>query len=534
MSGNDIASRPRYRHRWRAPAADGAVLQVPPLREAPQLLAVNRERLSIDRVVGALGAWDPFRTSARDEALLAARQHTSSYRDLTFADRNGNTVLMAGHQPKLFHPGVWIKNFALSQLAESARAVAVNLVIDNDLCGPSAVYVPHQSSDGAWRQAPVPYDQSSANLPMEFGQIVDRELFLSFAQRLRAALLPIVTDPLVEGLWRELPSIEQNVNRYAAIAQARHRLEATFGCRTWELPISRLAQTVPFCRFVADIAERMGEFQECHNQSLTAYQQLYKIRGQARPVPPLTVHDTWLEMPFWVYRASDPTRRRLFVKKCNGEFHWTDRADWKSRCSASNPIDALIEWQQAGLCIRPRALTTTLYSRMFLSDLFIHGIGGSMYDQVGDWIAQQFYGVQAPEFLTVSATFRLPFEPDTNVLPTPSELVSQRRAMWFHPERFVANGVASETAIQKRALLAKIPPRRSALKRIWNREIETVNCMLRKALTDDLARLDDIYQQAVDQMRDRAVWFSREYAFCCFPQDFGSRLATTIDRACCG
>ena len=36
--------------------------------------------------------------------------------------------------------------------------------------------------------------------------------------------------------------------------------------------------------------------------------------------------------------------------------------------------------RESGVKIRPRAILTTLYSRLFLSDLFIHGIGGAKYD----------------------------------------------------------------------------------------------------------------------------------------------------------
>lgn len=41
-------------------------------------------------------------------------------------------LLLAGHQPELFHPGVWAKNFALSGLASATARQAVNLVIDGD------------------------------------------------------------------------------------------------------------------------------------------------------------------------------------------------------------------------------------------------------------------------------------------------------------------------------------------------------------------------------------------------------------------
>ena len=37
-----------------------------------------------------------------------------------------------------------------------------------------------------------------------------------------------------------------------------------------------------------------------------------------------------------------------------------------------------------GIRLRTRALTTTLFARYVLGDLFVHGIGGAKYDELGD------------------------------------------------------------------------------------------------------------------------------------------------------
>ena len=58
--------------------------------------------------------------------------------------------------------------------------------------------------------------------------------------------------------------------------------------------------------------------------------------------------------------------------------------------------------------VRSRALTNTLFARLFLSDLFIHGIGGGKYDELTDDLIRRFYGIEPPEFLILSATRLLP------------------------------------------------------------------------------------------------------------------------------
>ena len=47
--------------------------------------------------------------------------------------------LVAGHQPELFHPGVWFKNFALHRLAHQHGALPINLVVDTDTAKPATL-----------------------------------------------------------------------------------------------------------------------------------------------------------------------------------------------------------------------------------------------------------------------------------------------------------------------------------------------------------------------------------------------------------
>ena len=93
---------------------------------------------------------------------------------------------MAGHQPALFHAGVWFKNFALSHVAEQTGGIAVNLVIDNDVTSGSSIRVPTWNSDASGASyANVPFDDAVARVPYEQTTIRNRELFDSFDERVK-------------------------------------------------------------------------------------------------------------------------------------------------------------------------------------------------------------------------------------------------------------------------------------------------------------------------------------------------------------
>src|SRR5690606_36788866 len=85
--------------------------------------------------------------SARQAAIVKAIEFTSAYRDVPSTWRDSNfaqtqPLFVAGHQPELVHSGVWFKNFMLGQLAERHQGIALQLVIDSDLCRSAAIRVP--------------------------------------------------------------------------------------------------------------------------------------------------------------------------------------------------------------------------------------------------------------------------------------------------------------------------------------------------------------------------------------------------------
>src|SRR5438128_9572628 len=96
----------------------GAIVAGPPLAEAERLVASNRQRLaSIDLRLLGRSSTDLCR-QARRTAVAAAKEYLQQASE-PVADYGDTSLLMAGHQPELFHPCVWVKNFALNGLAKT-------------------------------------------------------------------------------------------------------------------------------------------------------------------------------------------------------------------------------------------------------------------------------------------------------------------------------------------------------------------------------------------------------------------------------
>ncbi len=145
------------------------MLVEPPLAEAGRTIAEHvqrRSRYSYDFQGRSLAQ---LTVSARAELVSLARRWTAAYRpELAEAGNPEGLIFLAGHQPELFHPGVWLKNFALGGLARRHHATAINLVIDSDTTKSLGLRVPGGSPDRPGVEL-ICFDQSSRGCLMKSG-----------------------------------------------------------------------------------------------------------------------------------------------------------------------------------------------------------------------------------------------------------------------------------------------------------------------------------------------------------------------------
>ncbi len=526
----------------RAPRQSGVGLFEPSWQAVGALVAENIRRQAeacCDVERKCLGR---LAQEARREFLDAARHWTASYRDLgDWAAPAGDRLFLAGHQPQLFHPGVWLKNFALSRLAEEHRAVGVNLIVDSDTIRSHAIAVPGGTPDRPV-VADIPLDVAGPAVPFEARQILDRRVFASFAERVEEQIRPLVRRPLVDEYWRHVESRAQESDRLGmCLAQARHILEQQWDIRTLELPQSAVCDTDSYRWFACHLLDESVRFRQIHNEVVAAYRQIHHIRSLAHPVADLAEEDGWQETPFWIWSREQPRRRRLFVRRSGDLLRLTDRHDLELAVplppggDASRAVEYLRAQSRSGICIRSRAIITTMWARLVLGNLFIHGIGGAKYDQVTDAIIARFFGIRPPGYLTVSGTLHLPVPHRDGVADEVRQLQDRLRRLQFQPERFLeeVDRAPGAQPVEARRLAeekwswidTEITPenyrdRFLAIRRL-NERLQSSIEPLRKETLQALSRAEDI-------ARATSVLVQREYAFCLFPgeaiQEFFSRL----------
>jgi hypothetical protein len=493
------------------------------------LVEAHRWRRRAD--VSILGQSLPdFAAAARREIVDCATAYVASYRSggaasVILGDR---PLILTGHQPELVHPGVWLKNFAAAALARESGGLSLTLIIDGDACRSTAIRVPSGTID-APRLASVELDHPAEEVPWEERRIVDASAWASFAERVRRETSPLVSERLLDEWWPTAVKRSEATGRVgASLAQSRHLMEVEWGQQNLELPQSLMCQTEAFRRFACHVLGQLPRFVESYNGALEDYRRAQRIRNRARPATNLTVKSPWLQAPFWVWTRDDPSRRAVYVRTGESGLMISDRQTFERALPLSNggAEDAVAElgrWEREGLKLRSRALVTTMFARLALADLFIHGIGGAKYDEATDAICRRFFDTAPPRFAAISGTLRLPIARTGATSNGVGQLRQRLRQLEFHPEEFVKIGgalPASKSAEQwideKRHWVQAPKSLENAAQR--HAAIVAANHGLQPFVAEERAAVEAQLAAASETMRADRIVNSREYAFCLFPR----------------
>jgi hypothetical protein len=395
-----------------------------PVREAwPDLV---RQNLAATRAwtfeVGATPVRE-LRRIARREALVAAEAFSSRIgvpAQALPADLDGAPIVMTGHQPDLIHPGIWLKHFLVDSLANELGGVGVDLVVDSDgfdrveLRAPAmtprlmvkSILLAASAPGGAYATTPVPS-----------GAAID-----GFRQGGRAALETLPSPALARHFAEFCDALDAARHDARDLGElvtfARRRYEARSGAAYLELKLTDVARTRAFLTFAADLCLDAARFTQVHNEVLRADRAKHRTRSPAQPFPDLRTAGGALELPLW--NLSDGVRRSV----------WAFRDDARGEITLANadgpgdeptppslrpwlrfraePRAAIAALSDAAPSLAPKAVALTLFHRMFVCDLFVHGVGGARYERVTDAIVRSYYNVTPPSFAVASISMFLP------------------------------------------------------------------------------------------------------------------------------
>ena len=541
-----VAEPPWRREALRVPREHGALLSVPALREAIDPARQTSETLDASQVNVQGRTLARLRDWTRGLALNAAAEYMRGILGITVPHNPSpplaRPLFVTGHQPSLFHPGVWAKNFAVGRLAAAAGGTAMNLVVDNDIVVSRRIRVPAGN-----RQTPaidtLPFDEPLPAQPWEDAVIGDRRLFDAFDTAVTEHMRPWGIRPVVADCWAAARNAAaRGLGLRDALTAARVDLERRWGLANLELPLSRLCETDAFRWFAAHLLAHLPRFQQVHNAVLDEYRRVNRIRSRTHPVPELVTDGPWFEAPFWIWHADDRRRKRVFARQLERHVELSDgdrvfctlrlRPELDGCCA----VEDLRELDARGLRFRTRALTTTLFARLCLADLFIHGIGGAKYDEMTDRIITRFFRVPAPAFLTLSATVHLPLGSSSQITSADmGQLQQQLRDAEFNADRYLPDDAPDirRLVAEKQTLIREQDDARRAAFGLTRRErrrqrranydrfleLRRVHAELAAYAAEHKRRLEHTLHETQQRLSAEAILTDREFSFCLYPEN---------------
>ncbi len=368
------------------------------------MTASRATKAPIDILVEPNDANAGARASAFHDSIAGKRDIAETRKALGLAiDR---PIVMTGHQVAWWHAGILAKYIACESIAHCI--------------GGEAVWVTPDQDESDYPELAAPVRDKAGTIQREVLALTD----VTSATRLPAASAPVIRNAEVStdsspalasvksGLDRLNRTLRTHESESTAAKQVSAALTDLMAPHVSPAPVvfaSELHKTDLFNRVVDRLREDASEATRLYNEAAAAV-------PQARVAPLMRVTASGrFELPLWRLEPSKP-RRTVFAHEVNA-----------------------IPREQ----LAPKALLFTGFLRFAACDLFIHGTGGGVYDQVTERWFKNWLGEDLAPVLVVSATLRLPLGSDG---PTPHDI---NRAVWkahhaLHHPRFISQDELQE------------------------------------------------------------------------------------------
>ena len=336
-------------------------------------------------------------------------------------------IVASGHQPVIYHPGLFAKEVLAVALARRYDGSAYNIVLDTDEIDLAISYPVRLDMDFSCTTSVQDWPVHKRTVPLTRGNRIVG--FQKFDDSNRALLRRACEEAL-----RELHLVlEPNARRRARnfILEYIQRLEKAnsildpsiilrdiarqeLGIRVTDVKASELFNSDAFRYFAAFVAERGADFRRAYNEQLAQYRAEHRIKNPAQPLPDLD--EQIGELPFWYIKGG-----------------------YREALTDDTFAEALQSCKDGSGAIYPRAVTTSLFVRLFFCDLFIHGTGGGRYDRITESLILKFFECDAAPFVVATASLQLEPRADVPVLSRDLKAVERElRQLHFDPARFLS------------------------------------------------------------------------------------------------
>jgi hypothetical protein len=182
--------------------------------------------------------------------------------------------------------------------------------------------------------------------------------------------------------------------------------------------------------------------------------------------------------------------------------------------------EALAELDLRSVKVRTRALVTTMFARLFVSDVFIHGLGGAKYDEITDEIIRRFWRIEPPRFIVLSGSLRLPFRCTRREVIELDKLRRTVRDLRWNPDRHLASGKQepAKPLVEEKARWIAFKAENPVQRRDRFQQLRRLNSLIQPFVAEELTSARDSLSLCDRQVQLELVLCDRDFAFCLFPE----------------
>ena len=525
----------------------------PAYEDIPGLIYLNKERFkSYGFDINGV-PFSEFRKRVRSETLKKAGEYTEKIKSLCSkldiagtedlpciedAYKSGKDIIQTGHSPILAHPGVMIKHGLVNSIAKKLNGVGINMVVDNDACHDNCLNIPDINGlDSSVER--IEFITGLYNLAFEEIRYTDSTQLTAFKESVLKVLHnPDMKKPFEDFINLVIKLSGETLQFTDLLTCTRHAFLLRFGIGNLEVPVSHISETEPFLNFFLHIMANARGFVDIYNAKLREYRRLKKISSRANPLPDLMEKGYAVELPFWIWgegesrkdlyaSVADDKRISIICKdKIVGHFDFGENGN--SSGNSSENLRRLRDLINTGIKIRPKAIVNTMYSRMFLSDLFVHGIGGAKYDLITNEIIREFFGVEPPAYVTVSATLHLPYKPFNVSNDDVIALKHVIKDMGYNPDKYASGEVMESAGMksmvsEKKDLIAKEAHESEEKHRAFDR-LKELNSIMKEKIMSLIMEKEKELEDLEKRIRYNSIVTNREYPFCIYPESILGEL----------
>jgi hypothetical protein len=436
-------------------------------------------------------------------------------------DSPTSPMIVTGHQPVIYYPGLLFKDYFVGEMAARMGGSAWNMIVDTDQAQmdiPVPVY-----ANGEWQKTRVQIPNESGRAFTGFKP--GREEIEKFLRSVESGLATHPRHDISHAFRKFKEDLHLLLDKgYAFIDAAsllRKQMDATLGYTITDHKVSRLIDTYPYWHFVWYIIKNLDRYTELYNGAVKQGK-----RKKYQPVRFLNRHGGWHELPFWLEKNG----RRLPVMMLKDDHHLLFRSEEEGTevqlSVARKNEQTIIQELHDSLVLYPKATTLTQIIRLFLSDIFVHGKGAVEYENINNLFLKDFFQMNRHlAFYSVTGDIYLPLKenlPEYQSLQTSyQQKKKQLKEMKRNPEDYLEDDLAESFKQKKKELARQMSQAESPEKRKTIHEnLEQLDDEMIAHLSQHMEQLNSELRQYDELLKKKKVYYERTYPYFFYPNGF--------------